>query len=73
MLVDNPLPLLSPITHCPHFTDLCCVCVCVCADMEAVSSMQTSGWPPCVSHGQPHLPTSLVLAQIIPANGESAN
>ena len=39
-------------------------------DMEAVSSMQTSGWPVCVSHGQPHQPTNLVLAQIIPANGK---
>ena len=40
------------------------------AGVEAVSSMTTAAWPPCVYNSQPHKPSGLILAQIIPANGE---
>lgn len=36
---------------------------------EAVSSMQAP-WPACVYNSQPHRPSFLIIAQIIPANGE---
>ena len=38
-------------------------------EVEAVSSMQAAAWPSCVSNNQPHRPSGLILAQIIPANG----
>ncbi len=38
-------------------------------EVEAVSSMQAAAWPNCVSSNQPHRPSGLILAQIIPANG----
>ena len=33
--------------------------------------MTTAAWPPCVCNNQPHKPSGLILAQIIPANGEA--
>ena len=44
----------------------------VIAGVEAVSSMTTAAWPPCVYNSQPHKPSGLILAQIIPANGRSS-
>ena len=41
------------------------------AGVEAVSSMTTAAWPPCVYNSQPHKPSGLILAQIIPANGRN--
>ncbi len=42
------------------------------AGVEAVSSMTTAAWPPCVYNSQPHKPSGLSPAQIIPANGRSS-
>ena len=35
-----------------------------------MSSMETPSWPNCVGNNQPHHLGDLILAQIIPANGE---
>jgi hypothetical protein len=46
------------------------VLIVVYAEMEdLVSSMETATWPSCVADNEPHRPASLILAQIIPANG----
>ena len=38
---------------------------------DVPSSSSQSRWPMCASTSLPHLPSSLIVAQIIPANGES--
>ena len=63
---------VPPATERFHVTaqsiNIVSVCLSVHAGSEAVSSMQAN-WPVCVSNSQPHRPSGLIVAQIIPANG----